>query len=341
MPVQPAPSILYSKLGDHQPGSLGDESFRLLFEHSLDAIVIADDVGRYVEVNSAACMLLGYTRDQLLTMNVADLATAAEPPAGELYRAYLVKTQESGEFSFIRPDGEAKTAEYSACRIANGLNLSILRDTTERRRAVAEIASLNARLHRAVIESSHRIKNHLQTITATLDIAVGDHVDSVPVPDLQRVSNQIRALSVIHDLLTASSKKDALAAVISTGALLERVLGMLGQASEGKRLTYEIEDAPLPVRKSSPLCLALNELVSNAFKHGKSSANVRFTVTGETGELVVSDDGPGFSDDFDPKTAAHTGLQLLDALVHWDLGGQIEFSNQPVGGGRVTVTIQL
>ena len=33
------------------------ERFRLLFERSMDAILISDDSGRFVEVNSAACSL--------------------------------------------------------------------------------------------------------------------------------------------------------------------------------------------------------------------------------------------------------------------------------------------
>jgi PAS domain-containing protein len=39
--------------------SESEEQFRLLFENSRDAIVIADDTGNYLKVNDAACELLG------------------------------------------------------------------------------------------------------------------------------------------------------------------------------------------------------------------------------------------------------------------------------------------
>jgi PAS domain S-box-containing protein len=35
------------------------------FENSLDATLLADDEGRYVDANPAAAVLLGYSRDEL------------------------------------------------------------------------------------------------------------------------------------------------------------------------------------------------------------------------------------------------------------------------------------
>ena len=320
---------------------MADELFRLLFDQSLDGLVIASDEGRYVAVNSAACELLGYSCDQLLAMTVAELRSFSGPPSEDRYRAYLAAGKETGEFTFVRPDGEVRTAEYSASKISEGLHLSILRDITERRRAVAEIADLNARLHRAIVESSHRIKNHLQIVAATVDIVTMEGNVSVPLSELQRISAQLRALAVIHDLLTVSSKENALAASVPARALLERVLDMLTHTGRGKQLTFKIDDASLTVQKATSLCLALNEVVSNAFKHGRTSVDVQFLTDEAQGILEVSDDGPGFREGFDPVVSGNTGLQLLHALAGWDLGGRIEFGSNPGGGGRVTVTFPL
>ena len=64
-----------------------EEQFRLLFENSRDAIVIADDAGNYLQVNESACELLGYPRERLLRMNVSDLQTTNSPDAAAIRKA--------------------------------------------------------------------------------------------------------------------------------------------------------------------------------------------------------------------------------------------------------------
>jgi PAS domain S-box-containing protein len=44
------------------------------------AVLVADEHGRYVAVNQAACRLLGYTREELLTMRATDVARYDEAP---------------------------------------------------------------------------------------------------------------------------------------------------------------------------------------------------------------------------------------------------------------------
>ena len=52
-----------------------ERQLRALFESALDAIVIADDEGCYVDANPAACELFGMPRESLIGLNVGDFAT--------------------------------------------------------------------------------------------------------------------------------------------------------------------------------------------------------------------------------------------------------------------------
>ena len=61
----------------------------------------------------------------------------------------------------------------------------------------------------------------------------------------------------------------------------------------------------------------------------------------ELGVLQRSDDGNGFPADFDPRTAANTGLQLIESTARWDLRGDVRYDNHARGGGRVTVTFPI
>ena len=49
--------------------------FRALFDFAKDAVFILDPEGRILEVNHEACERLGYSRDDLLKMNLLDVDT--------------------------------------------------------------------------------------------------------------------------------------------------------------------------------------------------------------------------------------------------------------------------
>ncbi len=52
--------------------SARDRQLRTVFEMALDAIAIADDEGRYLDVNPAACELFGLEKDELLGCCISD-----------------------------------------------------------------------------------------------------------------------------------------------------------------------------------------------------------------------------------------------------------------------------
>ncbi len=105
-----------------------------LFDHSNDAIILADDRGRYVEVNPAACVLLGYTREELLRLGVAEIFSASDRNLAEgAWHEFLEQGNQRGECSLRRKNGSLLRADYSAiAHIQAGLHLSIFRDVSER-----------------------------------------------------------------------------------------------------------------------------------------------------------------------------------------------------------------
>ena len=80
---------------------------RALFDAALDAIVLADDDGHYVEVNPAAEILTGYTRDELLHMRPSDLTDTAPPDVDEQFEEFTQAGQGEGSFRLRRKDGRS------------------------------------------------------------------------------------------------------------------------------------------------------------------------------------------------------------------------------------------
>jgi PAS domain S-box-containing protein len=119
-----------------------------IFDASLDAILVADDLGRYVDINPAACLLTGYSRAELLERSIWDLTPEVGREQGlASWHAFIRQGQMSGEYTLTRRDGSLIEAEFRAVAgFMPGLHLSIMRDITERKRAEAVLYEQQTRL---------------------------------------------------------------------------------------------------------------------------------------------------------------------------------------------------
>lgn len=97
----------------------------------------------------------------------------------------------------------------------------------------------------------------------------------------------------------------------------------------------------LPLKQGMSLAVLINELVNNAVKHGGHQVELRLAVVEKQVKLEVCDDGPGFSEAFNPLTAANFGLELVESVGRLDLGGETTYQNRPEGGACVRVIFPL
>ncbi len=231
---------------------------RLLFEFSRDAIVVADDAGRYVDVNHAACELLGYRREELLCMSVSDLVVPDEyASVQQQFAEYRTGGSRSGEFAFVHPTGQVRITEYSAQQFSPGLHVSILRDITERRHAEEERRRFEAKLQQTQkLESlgvlaggiAHDFNNLLMGIFGFADLALMDLAAEHPARENveQILVSARRAADLTHQMLAYSGRGKF---VIKSFELYRVVKDMahLLEVSVAKRcaLTYQLA-ADLP-----------------------------------------------------------------------------------------------
>ena len=116
-----------------------DAAFRAVFEVALDAMLIADDSGRCLDVNPAACALFGTSRDELLAGGAVELGADREA-ATRAWTELIAGGTWRGEWQLRRADGEARAVEaHARANILPGQHLAILRDVTDERRAREEL----------------------------------------------------------------------------------------------------------------------------------------------------------------------------------------------------------
>ena len=128
-----------------------EQRFRQLFEQSVDAIYVHDEEGRFVDCNEQACSLLGYTREELLSMSVADIscnvlteeerARREEEEGGTLWECVIEgepgTLSQGHEEENIRKDGTTFPVEVRVGAVYYGgrrMVLASTRDITERKR---------------------------------------------------------------------------------------------------------------------------------------------------------------------------------------------------------------
>jgi PAS domain S-box-containing protein len=201
----------------------------------------------------------------------------------------------------------------------------------------ANIEALNVRLQRAMRETHHRVKNNLQIVTALVNMQQMQYDDFIPTTEMRRLTQHITALASIHDLLTHQAQTDAEVTDISVQAVMAKLMPTLQGMIEGRRITFEVQDLRLPVQQSTTFAVLVNELVSNALKHGTGAIHVSFRKHGETATLKVLDEGPGFPEGFDPISAANTGLDLIGSLSRMDLHGSVSYDNRAEGGASIVI----
>ncbi|MEO1069479.1 MAG: PAS domain S-box protein, partial [Cyanobacteria bacterium J06638_6] len=100
-----------------------------LFNLALDAMVITDDQGQYVEVNPAACRLLNVTRDHILGRTIADFCP--RPPDLDCQQVGMAEHLLQGEMTLRVNHGEERVVEYvTTPNFCPHFHLSIWRDVT-------------------------------------------------------------------------------------------------------------------------------------------------------------------------------------------------------------------
>jgi PAS domain S-box-containing protein len=115
---------------------LNEERFHQLFEQASDGIFIADVNGRYTNVNSAGCAMLGYTKEELLGKTVMDVLREEDLPRLNEQREFLMKPGSSrlNEWFLKKKDGTLIPTEISTKILPNGQWQAFVRDISERKR---------------------------------------------------------------------------------------------------------------------------------------------------------------------------------------------------------------
>jgi PAS domain S-box-containing protein len=302
-----------------------EQYYRLLVEQAVDGIFVSDSEGRCLDANTAGAQMLGYTREEILGIRIADLLDPVEVPriAGEIERLAGGDIVRS-EWLFKRKDGSRFPGEAVSRQLPDGRLQAFVRDVTERRKTEEALRRADRQKDEFIALLAHELRNPLAPIRNAVEIfKLSGSLDSPMRKACEMIDRQVTYLvRLIDDLLDVSrvtrGKLNLKRERVEIGELLRQVETVMRPKLEASGHAFHVAlpdeayylDAD-PVRLSQVFVNLLNN--ADSYTPGDGRVDMRVDHEDSTIEVRISDTGIGFSPEnmdrmFEPFTQIHTGL---------------------------------
>ncbi|TVQ29646.1 MAG: PAS domain S-box protein, partial [Spirochaetaceae bacterium] len=351
------------------------EVFSAYTKTTLEAFWRVSADARLIEVNDAACRMLGYDRDELLAMGVNELDVIESP---EETARRMQKLAETGYDRFVskhrRKDGAVIDVEVSATFVHSwtGTELfAFITDITQQK--LVERLQID---RRAATEANNAKTAFLQSVThelrTPLNLVLGfaqvlrtdgsfDHGQRDTLGEIEDAGR--RMLALVNGILEYTTIESGLVELslepVDCGEIAEECLRE-ARAFAGElafELAFSCDCAGRPVARADRdrVRQVLLTLLSNAVKYNRPGGSVTVTVGGaeDTVRLAVSDTGVGIPEERREAVFgafARLGREALDisgmglGLAHAKrlvelMGGSIAFESEVDVGTTFTVEL--
>lgn len=181
-------NVVFGVLQDITELSKAEERFRNYIQHSPTSVLIVDETGKYTFGNPAACQMLGYAYDELLSLSLHNIAMDADngnDPGSfaQLKESGILKTTSK---RFKCKNGEVIDVALDAVRLDDNEYIAFCRDITKLKNIQRELNEKNQELAKNLKET--------EEINAALQIAkkLAEENDKLKTAFLNNMSHEIR-----------------------------------------------------------------------------------------------------------------------------------------------------
>lgn len=185
-------------------------------------------------------------------------------------------------------------------------------------------------------EIHHRVKNNLQVITSLLSLQ-SSFIENDATKALFRYSQyRINSMALIHEMLYQSDDISRINYNLYVEKLVTGLISSMRGTDHGINVEVDVSKIELNIDTAIPLGLLINEIVTNSLKYGikaNDSGSIYLSIRQTKYPhflMLVGDNGAGFSEEINFRTAKSLGLILIHKLV-LQLKGNIEKDNSKPG----------
>ncbi|MEW6143794.1 MAG: GAF domain-containing protein [Thermodesulfobacteriota bacterium] len=213
-------------------------------------------------------------------------------------------------------------------------NTLLIKEILERRYVENELKQSLTEKDVLLKEIHHRVKNNLQIISSLLNLQSRKLKDGKARASFVESNNRIRSIATLHEQLYRSKDLSRIDFGAHIRNMTNHLLRSYGVGSDRIRIAVDSEQIYLDINTAIPLGLVVNELVSNAIKHGfdgitEGEIKIVFRRINDKYSLSMSNNGIKFPEGFDIGSSNTLGLELVSSLSK-QLKGTIALSSGDV-----------
>jgi PAS domain S-box-containing protein len=306
--------------------------YKTILKTAMDGFYVADSQGHILDVNESYCSLIGYCRDELLSMRVKDVEAVESE---EISQQRIAKISNVGwgryETSNKCKDGRLVRIEASVnyIGIGRGKFYVFIRDITERTLADVKIKASLEEKEVLLREIHHRVKNNMQIVSSLLMLQSQNIADKKYKDIFIESQTRIHSMALIHEKLYQSENL----AQINFKEYIKDIVSNIFESyciKSNIKIDINLENIPITIDYAVPCGLIINELVTNSLKYafpdgrqGKIQISLKSNTNNNMTQLSISDDGIGIAKDMDIRNTKSLGLHLVTALAEGQLHGKI------------------
>lgn len=269
-----------------------------IIEAIQETLIVTDEHDIIVGCNNAASHLLGYSKEELLGLNITQLFVDEALP---LKAEVESNQQEVFEFALLTKHGESIPVLFSEGVLNNTKGelvgkVFVATDITQRKEASERIKQSLREKDVLIAEIHHRVKNNLAVISGLLQLQSYSSTNSLVIKALKESQARIQSISLVHEKLYQS---DSLA-YIKYDQYVDDFLNEIANMDFGLHtpltLKAEVDQIQLDVNVAVPCSLLLNEILLNSYQSAynkKTTGEVYITIKeiDETVHLTVETKG--------------------------------------------------
>ncbi|WP_051929457.1 PAS domain S-box protein [Flavobacterium sp. 83] len=151
--------------------------FKNYIENAPDGVFVLDEKGNYLDVNHAATLLTGYSKEELLTMRFGDLSTVeSKEEYFKEFRNLLNSGIAKKEIKAIQKKGEIKWWSVEAVKLSENRFLGFVKDITESKKVIEALREEKEKFTKIAATSPGLIYSMRQNVNGSLSFPYASNV---------------------------------------------------------------------------------------------------------------------------------------------------------------------